>query len=142
MHDVRGFLGIANQLEKFSPHLSTLSQPPRALPYRMLIAEHSPKIDTVKVELCKDTCLRLYNPILKTKLSAGLSSNGIGVVLFRHASPNMQWCDVACASRSTAYTEMSYAQTEKQSLAITWAASRLEMFLLGMPCFLVETDHK
>ena len=38
-------------------------------------------------------------------------------------------------------SERRYVQIEKEALALTWAAEKFSMYLLGRP-FQIETDHK
>eukprot|EP00117_Sycon_ciliatum_P008805 scpid39753/ scgid0465/ Retrovirus-related Pol polyprotein from transposon 17.6; Protease; Reverse transcriptase; Endonuclease len=144
--DVRRFLGLANQLGKFSPHLASISQPLRELlsKGKAWTWDHAQQtaFEATKEELCKPTCLQLYDPNYSTKLSADASSYGLGAVLYQRSSPETTWRPVACASRSLTPAERNYAQIEKEALAITWATSRFEMYLLGMHTFLIETDHK
>ena len=63
-------------------------------------------------------------------------------MLYQQSSPETTWRPVACASRSLTPAERNDAQIEKEALAITWATSHFEMYLLGMHTFLMETDHK
>lgn len=75
--ELRRFLGMANQLGKFTPHLSELSQPLREL----LSTKHSwtwgPSQEQafvqIKSELTKPTVLALYDPTVPMKVSADAS---------------------------------------------------------------------
>ena len=72
----------------------------------------------VKEELSKPTVLALYyDPERETKVSADISSYGLGAVLLQKTSSD--WQPVAYASRSLSETERWYTQVEKESLAIT-----------------------
>ena len=51
------------------------------------------------------------------------------------------WRPIEYALRSMSATEMRYAQTEKEALAVTWTCVRLSTFILGKK-FSIETDHK
>lgn len=46
------------------------------------------------------------------------------------------------ASRSLSNTEQRYAQVEKEALAVTWCCEKFADFLIGLPRFIIETDHK
>src|SRR5436190_1919486 len=49
---------------------------------------------------------------------------------------------VAYASRTLTATESSYAQIEKECLAIVFGLQRFEQYVVGRNDVLVETDHK
>ena len=140
---LRRFMGMVNQLGKFTPNLSSLSQPLREL----LSSKRSwcwgpsqeESFRQVKLELTKPTVLSLYNPSAPSKVSADASSYGLGAVLLQET--NTTWKPVAYASRSLSDTEKRYAQIEKEALAVTWACSKFSNYILGRP-FLIETDHK
>ncbi|XP_065189581.1 uncharacterized protein LOC135820198 [Sycon ciliatum] len=144
--DIRRFMGLANQLGKFSPNLAALSQPLRELLSKGRAwtwdQPQQAAFDNIKAELSKPACLQRYDPNYDTKLSADASSYGLGAVLYQRRSSDVEWRPVACASRSLTSAERNYAQIEKEALAITWAVSRFDTYLLGMACFLIETDHK
>ena len=115
--DVRRFLGLANQLGKFSPHLASISQPLRELlsKGKAWTWDHAQQtaFEATKEELCKPTCLQLYDPNYSTKLPADASSYGLGAVFYQRSSPETSWRPVACASRSLTPAERNYAQIEK-----------------------------
>jgi len=71
-------------------------------------------------------------------VSADASSFGLDAVLMQR---HMEWRPIAYISRSLSETEQSYAQVEKEALAVTWACERLSTYLLGLS-FTIETDHK
>lgn len=64
------------------------------------------------------------------------SQYGLGACLMQEGKP------VAYASRSLTGTETSYAQIEKECLAIVFGLQRFEQFIHGRNDVLVETDHK
>ena len=141
--ELRRFLGMANQLGKFSPSLATITQPLRELLSKRNSwcwnTEQEAAFDATKQELVKHTVLALYNPTAPTKVSADASSFGLGAVLLQHDTK--QWRPVAFASRSLSEVERRYAQIEKEALATTWACEKFVDYLLGAK-FTIETDHK
>ena len=141
--EVRRFLGMANQLGKFTPNLAELTQPLRELlgKNRAWTWGHaqSAAFKQVQEELVKPTVLALYDPAAPTKVSADASSHGLGAVLLQLADGS--WKPISYASRSMSETERRYAQIEKEALAATWACEKFSNFLLGTH-FQVETDHK
>ena len=141
--ELRRFLGMANQLGKFSPRLSQISQPLREL----LSPSHAwvwgptqeDSFIAIKTELTQPTVLALYDPEASSKVSADASSYGLGAVLLQQSG--QVWKPVAYASRSMTETERRYAQIEKEALAVTWACDKFANYILGTH-FLIESDHK
>ena len=141
--ELRRFMGMVNQLGKFSPNLADLSHPLR----RQLSTKSTwlwgPDQDRafaeIKTELAKPTVLALYDPQAPTKVCADASSYGLGAVLMQKS--DSWWRPIAYASRSLSETERRYAQIEKEALACTWACEKFSTYILGMK-FLIETDHK
>ncbi|XP_062512805.1 uncharacterized protein K02A2.6-like [Corticium candelabrum] len=141
--ELRRFMGMANQLGKFSPHLSEISQPLRELLSTRCswLWEHPQEqaFTRIKDELTRPTVLELYNPQKKVKVSADASSHGLGAVLLQEAGD--KWKPIAYASRSMTDTEKRYAQIEKEALSLTWACDKFQDYVLGRK-FHIETDHK
>jgi transposase InsO family protein len=140
---LRRFLGMINQLGKFSCNLAELSQPLRELLKKdrtwVWGKAQEEAFLRVKEEFCKSTVLSLYNPNAATKISADASSYGLGAVLLQEH--DSAWKPVAYASRSMTKTETRYAQVEKEALAITWACDKFANYIIGLKV-LIETDHK
>ena len=141
--ELRRFLGMANQLGKFSPQLSQISQPL----HELLSPSHAwvwgptqeDSFIAIKAELTQPTVLALYDPEASSKVSADASSYGLGAALLQQSG--QIWKPVAYASRSMTETERRYAQIEKEALAVTWACDKFENYILGTH-FLIESDHK
>ena len=142
--DVRRFLGMANQLSKFSNHLADLTKPLRELlnKDREWVWGEAQKqaFDQIKVALANSPVLALFDPNLKTVVSADASSYGLGAVLLQQQRDG-ELKPVAFISRSMTPTEVRYAQIEKEALAFTWACERLADYLVGLR-FHIHTDHK
>jgi transposase InsO family protein len=141
--EVRRFLGMVNQLSKFSPNLASHTQPLRELEKdRTWIWEDAQRqaFEKVKQMLVASPILALFDPNLETILSADASSYGLGAVLLQKQVAG-QLLPVAYISRSMTPTERRYAQIEKEALAFTWACERLSDYLVGLQ-FHIQTDHK
>ena len=140
---LRRFMGMVNQLGKFSRNCAEISQPLRELlsPKRAWSwgPEQKRSFSQLKKELTMPTILSLYDPACPAKVSADASSYGVGAVLLQQSKG--VWKPVAYASRAMSDTEKRYAQIEKEALATTWACERFTNYLLGRH-FNVETDHK
>ena len=126
--ELRRFLGMTNQMGKFSPQLAEMMQPLRELLTANREWVWGPSQEkafaSIKMELSQPTVLALYDPARDTVLSADASSYGLGAVLLQKTDSTPEWKPVASASRSMSETERRYAQIEKEALALTWAAEK------------------
>ena len=141
--ELRRFLGMSNQLGKFSHKLAEITKPLRDplgkdKKWQWCSAQEEAFV-AVKKELCKPALLAHYNPNAPTKISADTSSYGLGAVLLQENDDS--WRPVAYASRSMTKTEEHYAQIEKEALAITWACDKFSNYIVGTK-IQIETDHK
>jgi len=144
IHGLRQFMGMINQLGKFSSRLTDLTQPLLKLlssKNEWCWGEAQQKaFELAKRELSTPTILALYNPQFDTKISADSSSFGLGAVILQK-QPDHCWKPIAYASRSLSECERRYAQVEKEALACTWATEKFTDYVLGKS-FILETDHK
>ncbi|RVE55527.1 hypothetical protein OJAV_G00235410 [Oryzias javanicus] len=142
--EVRRFLGMANHLGKFLPHLAEKTRPLRDLLKKSNMwswgSQQQKAFESIRADLSTPPGLALYNPNAETLVSADSSSYGMGAVLLQKQEED-GWKPVAYASRALSDTEQRYAQIEKEALALTWACERFQEFLIGKS-FHMETDHK
>jgi hypothetical protein len=142
--EMRRFLGMANQLSKFTLDLAETTKPLRDLLAKKNAWHWSDAQDQafkkVKSLLSSTPVLAMYDPCSETLLSSDASSYGLGGILAQK-QPDGHWRPVAYASRAMSGTEQRYAQIEKEALAITWACERFNNYILGLK-FHIETDHK
>ena len=140
--ELRRFMGMANQLGKFTPRITEISQPLRELLSSKRSWVWGPAQEEafkeVKAELTRPTTLALYSPDLPTKICADASTYGLGAVLLQEHN---EWKPVAFASRSMTDTEKRYSQIEKEALALVWACEKFSDYVIGKSIQL-ETDHK
>ncbi|XP_065176961.1 uncharacterized protein K02A2.6-like [Sycon ciliatum] len=142
--DVRSFLGLVNQLGKFSPSLASVSQPIRDLLKKGNAWSWGPPqqsaFEEIKALLSCTPVLALYSPEYPTIVSADASSYGLGAVI-KQQQPSGDWKPVSFQSRALLPAERRYAQIEKEALGLTWACNRFSDYLIGKR-FTLETDHK
>jgi hypothetical protein len=130
-------------MSKFTPHLTDVTSPLRALLAKgtSWVWEESQK-DTFKQAkqmLTTSPILAPFDLNLEIVVSADASSYGLSAVLLQK-QPGGDFKPVAYISRSMTVTEQRYAQIEKEALAFTWACERLQDFLIGLK-FHIQTDH-
>ena len=142
--EVRSFMGMVNQFNKFTSHLASKSKP-----LRDLLCKHSvwywgekqnESFNDLKKCLISVPILALYDPNKETKINADASSYGIGGVVLQKQENN-EWKPVSYISSALTDTESRYNQIEKECLAFTWACERSSDYILGKS-FSGETDHK
>ena len=118
--DVRRFLGMANQLGKFSPQLAVLSTPLRDLLRKdvMFVWRHKHEAFHALKRLCSSTeSLCFYDFRKETIVSADASSYGLGSVLLQKQGSG-EWKPVTfCLTLAQRHRKALYAQIEKKALA-------------------------
>ncbi|KAL1250988.1 hypothetical protein QQF64_018784 [Cirrhinus molitorella] len=113
---VKHFMRMVNYIEKFSPHLPTLTKPLRDLLRNdstwVWDVQQKEAFAKVKEELSSPAILAQYSPSNETVVSADASSYGFGGVLMQKQK-NSEWRTVVYISRSLSPTETRYTQIEK-----------------------------
>ena len=83
----------------------------------------------------------MYDVSRPTKLRVdGSKLNGVSAILYQQHGEN--WHPITCASRYLKPAEKNYYPVENEMLAVTWGCLKMNMYLHGLPHFLVQTDHK
>ena len=137
---VQRLLGMVQYLCKFLPHLSDISKPLRDL--TLQDAEWSweepqrSAFERLKTAVASTPVLRYYNLQEEVTLQCDASQSGLGAALLQNGQP------VAYASRALTPTETSYAQIEKELLAIVFACEKFDAYIFGRDVVKVESDHK
>ena len=141
--DLRRFMGMVTYLGKFLPNLSTISTPLRQLLQEDILwhwtDEHSSAIQSIKKLITQSPVLKYFDPKLGTKLSVDASKSGSGGILLQ--KHDNDWFPVAYACRAMTPSERSYAQMEKETLAIVFGTEMFHDYLYGKR-FVIGTDHK
>ena len=130
--DIKGlkrFLGMVNYLAKFLPLLSDMIELLRRLENKDVEwcwhEQHQQAYDTVKKSLAKAPVLRYYNVSKEVTIECDASDTSLGAILMQDGQP------VVFALRALSDTETCYAQIEKEILAIVWATSKFDQYILG-----------
>ena len=137
--ELRRFMGMANYLARFVPHLTDTMQPLHNLlkndvPYVWSNTQQT-SFDAVKVILSEAPVLAFYNSDKELVLENDASEYGLGSVLLQDGKP------VAYASRSLSSAERHYAQIEKEMLSVLFGLNKFHHYTYGRDVTVV-TDHK
>ena len=118
--ELRRFLGMVNQLSKFTPNIASLTKPLRELlsTKKSWCWNHfqDDAFEKVKLELTKPSTLALYSPDANRKISSDASSFGLGAELMQRQAD--KWRPVAYVPRAMSDTEHCYSQIEKEALGL------------------------
>jgi hypothetical protein len=143
--ELRGFLGLVNQLGSFSDQIAKMAEPLRPLLQKsnkyLWLANHEQAFRQVKEALIAPPILKAFDVSLPTVLKTDASrSNGLGFALLQRHGDRLHL--VQCGSRFVTPTESRYAVVELEMLAVEWAVNKCRVYLLGLPEFSIITDHK
>lgn len=137
--ELKQFLGMINYLGKFLPKLSEESEKLRLLLKKetqwQWDAMHERCFKTLKDLVSAAPVLKYYDVDEEVTIQCDASQKGLGAVLLQKGQP------VSYASRSLTDTEESYAQIEKEMLAIVFAANHFDSYIIGKDVS-VESDHR
>ena len=142
---LQSLLGSINQLGKFSPRITELTLPIRALlkkdtPWTWDVAQRQ-AVESIKQELCRAPCLAWYSTERPVVIMCDASNQGLGATMFQIQSDGTRRL-VAAKSRSLTETEQRWSPIEKEALGIAWSCSKFEKYILGHSDVTIETDHK
>ncbi len=144
--DLRGFLGLAQQLGSFVPDLAHVTDDLRKLLKKgvefVWLPEHDEAFRKAKEILTNSVCTSHFNPSLKTVLMTDASRlHGLGFALMQYDDQNRPKL-IQCGSRSLSTAEANYAVIETEMLAVQWAVNKCHHYLAGADNFTVATDHR
>jgi hypothetical protein len=149
IHELRSFLGLAQQLAGFIPDLAHASEPLRHLLKKekkwIWSFDLQDSFDAVAKILTCDLVLINFDPSKPTiLLTDALRLKGLGVALGHTevVDGKERIRLVTCGSRSLSPAEKSYAVVELEALAIKYAVEKCRYYLLDMQKFTVWTDHR
>ena len=144
--ELKGFLGLSNQLGHFVPDLAhstdTLKQLLRKNVAWQWLPDQELAFKATKDILTGKLVLRPFNPSYDTELITDASRIGLGFALLQVDPSTGNRHLIQCGSRSLSGPETRYAVCELEGLAILYAIIKCKHYLLGMDHFTVVTDHK
>ena len=136
---LRRFLGMANYLSRFVPHLSDLCQPLRQVVNTEedwhWSLESADAFEKTKLSIANAMATKYFNRDLTTVVQCDASSTGLGAALLQKGHP------VAFASRALSKCEQNYCQLEKELLAIVFGMHHFDQYVYGRHVW-IESDHK
>ena len=137
---VQRFLGMCQYLSKFCHNLSETVLPLRDLTredYAFLLSnKHENAFNSAKKLIASATALRYNDAALHAMLQVDASEDAIGGVLLQNDQP------VCFTSHTLNSTEKTYAQIEKERLAIVSCMDRWHQYPYGTHDITVHTDHQ
>ena len=141
--ELQSYLGLLNFYRMFLPNASTFLEPLNFLlrastPWKWSQSQ-SEAFQKSKDALFSSSCLVHFDPSLPIVVSADSSSYGIGACL-AHVIDGKER-PVFFASRTLNSAKRSYAQIEREALALVYALKKFHFYLYGH-FFTLKTDHK
>ena len=129
---VRSFLGMATYWAKFTPKFSDVSAPLRELtkkdkPFHWS-EQQERSFQRIKELLTSAKVMAYFDPSKETELITDASPIGLSAILMQRTSASDDRRVVAYVSRTLSPVERRYSQTEKEALAIVWAATHLSVW--------------
>ena len=144
MTNLKSWMGLVNQFEKYAPDLKQAMAPLQGLLSKknayLWLPEHEEAMKKIKDILTGENILKHFDPKLKTTLMTDACRFGLGYVLVQHDEASRPRL-ITCGSRFLSSAEKNYAVVELECLGIQWAVEKCRLYLLGAE-FIVKTDHK
>ena len=137
--ELETFLGMVTYVSRFIPNVSEKTSILRNLLRKNIVWRwdimHENAFNEIKQILSKQPVLQYFNFNDDITLSVDSSQSGLGAVLLQNGLP------VAYASKALTDTQKSYAQIEKETLAVVFGCEKFHQYVFGR-VFTVESDHK
>ena len=140
--EVKRFLGTANYLAKFVPHLSSLAEELRDVTQdidddNFTFGEQQKKaFEALKDAISEDTLLRYYDPNKPAIIECDASTKGLGAMLTQEGKP------ISFSSRTLTDTEEKYHPMELECLAVIFACSKFDQYIYGKTDLQIFSDHR
>ena len=145
--EVRSFIGLANFSCHFIQNYSAQTAPLRELMKKHAKFEWTEEcqkaFDNIKNALSEKSQNTFFDPKRLTKVIVdGSKKDELGAMLAQENPNTKDWEVVRYDSRPVEPAEKNYSQIEIESAAIEWANTKYRIYLLGLPHYLIATDHK
>lgn len=138
--DLEIFLGMITYLQRFIPNASTITEPLRNLLKSNIEFqwnyEQQNSFEKLKNIISKEPVLGYFQPNEDIIISCDASSKGLGTCIKQKNKI------IAYASRSLTETQQSYAQIEKEMLAVVFSCEKFHQYLFANENITIETDHR
>jgi hypothetical protein len=144
--ELKGFLGLANQLGSFLPDLAHATVNMRTLLKKenafLWLHHHDEEFAKAKSLLCSSALVKPFDSRLPTELLTDASRLfGLGYALLQR-EPSGQPRLGAGGSCSLTPAQRNNATVELEASAILWATVKCNHYLRGLSWFTIKTDHK
>ena len=137
---VQRFLGMCNYLSRFTPNLAEIVKPLTELTHVNAVwswsSQHDKAFKRAKSLIANATTLKFFDVNKPCVLQVDASDTGLGGALLQDGQP------VAFTSSTLSATEVNYAPTGKESLAIKVACTKFYQYLYGKQDVIVHSDHQ
>ena len=138
---VQRLIGMVTYLAKFCPKFSQATEPLRQLVQRENESiwrqdPHGTTFGQLQQLLTNASVLAYFDHRKQIVIQCDASQADLGAVLLQDGQP------VEFISRAMTSAERSYAQIEKECLAILWSLERFDTYVYLHHYVIVETDHK
>ena len=139
LKDLRGFIGLANQLGMFIPDLAHMTSPLRPLMKRdvawLWLQEHKEAFMKTKELLTSTSLVKPFDQSKETLMLTDTSRlYGIGFALIQKSPDGNNISLIQCGSCSLSKTQQRYATVELECLAIKWAVNKCNFYLRDSLC--------
>lgn len=143
IHELRAFIGMANQYSRFIFGFASKMDPLYQLTQKNVPFVWNQKCqnayDLIKQDVSSDQVMVHFNPKLPIILTTDACDTSVAGILSHRFPDGLK--PVAFISRSLSKSERNYAVIEKEALAIIFSVVKLKQYLLGN-FFTLATDHK
>ena len=139
LEELRRYLGVVNYLGKFLPNATNTLSPLQNLLKKDVSwtwsSAQQEAFETIKKLVTSSPVLSFYDPHKELMLENDASEYGLGAAIYQEGNP------IAFASRSLTSAERSYAQIEKEMLAVYFGLEKFHHYTYGRRVTVI-TDHK